>query len=363
VVFGPAWAKEGTYDPIIDPADFVGGIDNPYMPLMPGTIFVYEGETEDGIETNEVYVTHQTKEILGVTCIVVWDRVWLDGELIEETYDWYAQDKDGNVWYFGEDSKEYEGGVVVSTEGSWEAGVDGAEPGIVMKANPQVGDSYRQEYYEGEAEDMAEVLSLTESVSVGYGDFDNCLMTKEWTALDPGVVEHKYYAAGVGEVLVVMVEGGTDRAELKDKRYDPIIDPADFVGGIDNPYMPLMPGPIFVYEGETEDGIETNEVYVTHQTKEILGVTCIVVWDRVWLDGELTEETYDWYAQDKDGNVWYFGEDSNEYEGGVVVSTEGSWEAGVAGDRDESESADWRFVPAGVLRRRSRRYGGGAQPH
>jgi len=202
------------YDPVINPADFVAQIDNQYLPLTPGTTFVYEGETEDGKERIEVSVTHETKEILGVTCTVVSDKVWVDGELAEDTLDWFAQDKDGNVWYFGEDSKEYEDGKVVSTEGSWEAGVDGAKPGIIMKANPQVGDAYRQEYYEDEAEDMAEVLSLNESVSVAYGSFENCLKTQEWTPLEPDIVENKYYAPGVGVILELAVEGESERVEL-----------------------------------------------------------------------------------------------------------------------------------------------------
>jgi len=204
----PPYRKE------IDPANFVDRVDNRYFPLTPGTTLVYEGETEGGTVRVEDYVTHETKQILGVTCVVVRNKVIENGDLVEETFDWYAQDKDGNVWYFGEDAKEYEAGVVVSTEGSWEAGVDGAMPGIIMEANPQVGDFYRQEYYKGEAEDMAEVLSLTESASVIYGSFDNLLMTREWTPLEPGVVEHKYYAPGVGLILEVVVEGGSERVEL-----------------------------------------------------------------------------------------------------------------------------------------------------
>ena len=202
------------YEPVINPADFVAQIDNQYLPLTPGTTMIYEGESEDGSERIEVEVTQDTKEILGVTCTIVRDRVWVDGELEEDTFDWFAQDKDGNVWYFGEDSKEYEDGVVTSTEGSWESGVDGAKPGILMKANPQVGDAYRQEYYEDEAEDLAEVLSLNESASVAYGDFENCLKTQEWTPLEPDVVEEKYYAPGFGVVLEVAVKGGSERIEL-----------------------------------------------------------------------------------------------------------------------------------------------------
>jgi len=205
----PPYMKE------INPDDFVDKVDNQYFPLTPGTTFIYEGETEDGETVRiEDYVTHETKQILGVTCVVVRNREMENGDLVEETFDWYAQDKDGNVWYFGEDAKEYEDGVVVSTKGSWEAGVDGATPGIIIGANPQVGDFYRQEYYKGEAEDMAEVLSLTESASVTYGSFDNCLMTREWTLLEPGVVEHDYYAPDVGLVLEVEVEDGKERVEL-----------------------------------------------------------------------------------------------------------------------------------------------------
>lgn len=205
---------EETYNPVIDSANFVTKIDNKYFPLNPGTTFIYQGKTEDDTEKNEVYVTHKTKTILGVTCIEIEDKVWVNDELTEMTLDWYAQDKDGNVWYFGEDTKEYTKGVVVSTKGSWEAGVKGAKPGIIMQANPQVGKPYRQEYYKGEAEDMAEVLGLNESASVPYGFYKNCLKTKDWSLLEPDVVENKYFSPGIGEVLSVTVKGGSDRVEL-----------------------------------------------------------------------------------------------------------------------------------------------------
>jgi len=205
----------GEYSPVINPEDFVEEIDNTYFPLIPGTTFVYEGEGEDGEAIrNEVSVTQDTREVMGVTTTVVLDKEWEDGEMIEETLDWYAQDKEGNIWYFGEDSKEYEDGEVVSTEGSWEAGVDGAQPGILIKGDPQVGDVYRQEYLEGEAEDMAEVLSLNESVTVDYGSFENCLQTKEWNPLEPDSEENKYYAPDLGLLLEVQIEGGDERLEL-----------------------------------------------------------------------------------------------------------------------------------------------------
>lgn len=211
-------AEEGTgeYNPAINPADFVDVIDNPYFPLIPGTTFFYEGESEDATIRNEVFVTSETRLVMGVNTTVVRDRVWENDELVEETFDWYAQDKDGNVWYFGEDSKDFEDGKLMSTKGSWEAGVNDAQPGILMQANPQVGDVYRQEYFMGEAEDMAEVFALDESVSIEYGSFENCLKTKEWTPLEPGVEENKYYAPGIGFILEVMTEGGSERLELVD---------------------------------------------------------------------------------------------------------------------------------------------------
>lgn len=199
-----------TYNPSINPGDFVAGVDNPLFPLVPGMKYVYHG----GGETTEITVTDGTKQILGVTSIVVRDVVSVGGEIIEDTYDWYAQDKEGNVWYFGEDTKEYKDGQLVSTEGSWEAGVDGAKPGIVMhRTQPATGVPYRQEYYACKAEDMAEIVSLNESVTVSYGSFDNCLQTREFTPLEPGVSEYKYYAPGVGLVLEVGVQSGA-RTEL-----------------------------------------------------------------------------------------------------------------------------------------------------
>ena len=203
------------YTPLaVDPANLVAAIDNPYYPLTPGTMMIFEGATDEGAERVETYVTYDTKRILGVDCVVVRDRVLVDDGLVEETLDWYAQDKSGNVWYFGEDSREYEEGALVSTKGSWEAGVDAAMAGIIMPSSPQVGDSYQQEYYGGEAEDMAKVVSLTESAAVPYGSFDNLLLTEEWTPLEPGLLEHKYYASGVGLVLEVVVQGGSGRVEL-----------------------------------------------------------------------------------------------------------------------------------------------------
>jgi hypothetical protein len=215
VLEGCSKTTEPLYEVTINPADFVATVDNRYLPLTPGTVFIYEGSKDGQHETNKVTVSHETKAILGVTCVVVKDSVFVDVRLEEATLDWYAQDKDGNVWYFGEDSKELdEHGVVISTAGSWEAGVDGAQPGITMLGHSDVGHTYRQEFLKGEAEDKAHVLSLSASTTVPYGSYNQCLETEEWTALEPGVVEYKFYAAGVGMLKAVMVVGGTDYSKL-----------------------------------------------------------------------------------------------------------------------------------------------------
>ena len=213
---------EEVYAPQINPGDFVSKIDNKYLAFTPGKKFIYEGKTEEGIERTEVYVTNEKKSVLGVNAVVVRDRVWLNGELVEDTKDWYAQDKYGNVWYFGEDSKEIANGKAVSTKGSWEAGVDGAKLGIVMKANPEVGDSYRQEYYKGEAEDMAEIVSLGVKIKVKYGSFSNCLKTKDWTPLEPDADEYKYYCPEVGGLVYEVKTKGGDGAQLIDVEKDRI---------------------------------------------------------------------------------------------------------------------------------------------
>jgi hypothetical protein len=199
----------------LDPGNFVSKVTNPYFPLEPGTTFIYRGETE-GTSTRDVTeVTYDTKVILGVTTTVVHDQAFEEGVLVEDTFDWYAQDKAGNVWYFGEDTKELdENGNVISTEGSWEAGVNGAEPGIIMLADPKKGDKYQQEFAADVAEDMAQVIGFEDGVCVRYGCFDNVLVTKEWTPLEHGVVENKYYAPGVGFIYSEMVKGGDEFSEL-----------------------------------------------------------------------------------------------------------------------------------------------------
>lgn len=200
------------FAPSVRPEFFVNCIDNRYFPLPVGQVWKYEGETAEGTESSVVTVTNQTKVILGVTTRVVRDTVLLDGVLLEDTFDWYAQDVRGHVWYFGEEVSNYENEQLANNEGSWEAGVNGAIPGIIMLNQPLPGDIYRQEYWVGEAEDMAGVLSLTESVSVPYGTFNRVLETADYNPLD-GDLEHKYYARNVGLIREENVETG-ESAEL-----------------------------------------------------------------------------------------------------------------------------------------------------
>ncbi|RIJ37654.1 hypothetical protein [Pontibacter oryzae] len=222
----PSCNKDDLFNPFppdrqIDPRNFTPAvIDNPYFPLTPGNTLYYvntsveDGETET--ENLKVEITHDTKVIMGVTCRVVHEVTTdEDGDLVEDTFDWFAQDNKGNVWYFGEDTKAYEDGEV-STAGSWEAGVDGAQPGIIMYANPKahIGVPYYQEFYLGEAEDQAVIINTNSTVEIGLGTFRHCVKTREYTALEPDVAENKYYAKGIGMILAEKIEGGMEREEL-----------------------------------------------------------------------------------------------------------------------------------------------------
>ena len=204
----------GVYAPMIDPAAFTTRIDNSYLPYLPGAHWVYEASTEDGeTERIEVTVTEERRMVMSVETIVVHDVVSIEGEVIEDTFDWYAQDDLGNVWYFGEDSKSYDEGQV-STAGSWEAGVDGAFPGIVMPASPTAGFAYREEFYGGEAEDLAEVVAIDGSVETPAGSFDELVVTINWTPLDPEFVERKWYAPGIGFVYEIFDVGPAEVVAL-----------------------------------------------------------------------------------------------------------------------------------------------------
>lgn len=204
----------GDYSVILDPADFVVSIDNPYLPLTVGSRWVFESRDDEAVERTEVVVTADTRTILGIAATVVRDTVSINGAVVEDTFDWFAQDTDGNVWYLGEDSKEFEGGEVVSTAGSWEAGVEGAQPGIIMPGDPEVGKVYRQEFFKGQAEDMAEILRVDDKATVPFGSFEGLLVIQEWTPLEPDVIEEKYYAKDIGVVLERTVRGGSGRSEL-----------------------------------------------------------------------------------------------------------------------------------------------------
>jgi len=198
--------RDTSYHPQIDPADFRTTVDNPYYPLVPGTTLKYVETSKGETTENEITVTHDTKVIMGVRCVVVHDKVTQDGALKEDTYDWLAQHKDGTVWYFGEDTKEFSAGGKVSTQGSWQAGVNGAQPGILMPGNPRPGEPYRQEYGPGAAEDMGQIVAVGESVTVPAGTFTGCVKTKDWSLLESGS-ENKWYAKGVGVVKEVSTAG------------------------------------------------------------------------------------------------------------------------------------------------------------
>ncbi len=193
------------------PPTFSAKVDNPWFPLKPGTAYVYTG-VKDGQPSRDVLtVTHRTIVIDGAPCVVLEDRLFLNGHLGERTTDWYTQDSRGNVWYYGEATAELDlKGHVTSTKGSWRAGVNGARPGIFMPAHPRTGTSFRQEYYKGQAEDHFQVVGLAAS---------QVLLTEEWTPLEPAVLDHKLYVRGVGMVLEQSVKGPTERGELVQIRH------------------------------------------------------------------------------------------------------------------------------------------------
>jgi hypothetical protein len=196
------------YHPTIEPANFSPKITNPYFPLTPGTTHILEGTRDGKPQRAEVVVTNETKTIMGVPCLVIRDTVTSNGALVEVTTDWYAQAANGDVWYFGEDTKEYEDGVVTSTKGSWEAGVDGALPGIMMKSQPRPGDAYRQEYRPGEAEDEATVLRIDPEFKAPAGTFRDVVVTEDRNPLDPDTTDTKSFAPGVGLVYTKRIKSG-----------------------------------------------------------------------------------------------------------------------------------------------------------
>jgi hypothetical protein len=196
------------------PDNFVSVIDNAYLPWIPGTVFRYVGSKDGEVQKTVVTVTSETKVILGINTTVVHDNVYAQGQLVEQTSDWYAQDKDGNVWYMGEDSKELKNGHVISTEGSWEAGKDGAQAGIIAEAHPRPGDTYSQECAPGVAQDAAQLINLNATITVPAGTYQHVLVTREWTPLEPTVLENKWYGQGVGNVKAQDVRGSNEASQL-----------------------------------------------------------------------------------------------------------------------------------------------------
>ncbi|MCA9300359.1 MAG: hypothetical protein KDA28_14915, partial [Phycisphaerales bacterium] len=321
-----------------------------YLPLIPGITHVY-ADLGAEIEVVVVETLDEIREVAGLDARVVRDRVFVEELVIEDTRDWYAQDDAGNVWYMGEEVDEYEyddEGEVLAVEhgGAWEAGLDVsdtgevAHPGYIMLADPQVGDVYSQEYYADEAEDMGEVIALDSDVTLADGSAHTCLETKDYTPLEPGIEERKFYAEGIGVVAERApgaASGGLELLGVFDRRTSNIPDFGAASFGdpttVDHPFFPLVPGTTDTFEAETEDGIERVVVEVLEETREVAGVECVVVRDRVFEDDLLIEDTHDWYAQDDAGNVWYMGEavDNYNYDGeGMLedVTHEGAWEAG-----------------------------------
>lgn len=347
------------YTVTIDPANFVKVVDNPYFPLTPGTTYIYEGVTKKGKEHVEVTITSETKVILGVPCVVVKDTVTVDGQIKEGTTDWYAQDKQGNVWYFGEETAEYVNGKVSSTQGAWLAGVNGAQPGIIMPAKPIVGEPYRQEYLKGEAEDMAQVLSLRESATVPVGSYQDVLKTIDWTPLDPTAIETKFYAKGVGNILTHYAQDpswGLPLVEIKKANSKPVellpqptsgfppgiapesarVDIAKPTfskpGEITNALLPITQVDQLIQIGQKGGKPHRTEFTLLPGTKKInwLGeqTETRVLQFVAYLDGRILETALDFLAQADGGAVWYFGEDVANYENGTIVDHGGTWRAG-----------------------------------
>lgn len=334
----------------LSPDNWATVIDHPYLPYTPGSRYVYEGQTDAGFERTVVQVLTDTKTILGVTTTVVRDTVHVDGQLVEDTYDWFAQDAAGNVWYFGEDVSNYAGGQLSDKAGSWEAGVDGAQPGIVMLADPaaHVGETYLQEYYAGHAEDTARLLSTGERAAVPYGTFEDVVKIYEFTPLDPALQEYKFYAPGVGKThdldlttgevvaLVAYVPAGDPLQTLpvapQSARVDLGTPTFSTPTRIDNPLFPVSQTDQVLLLGQV-DGQPLSVAYTRLPTTRPIEwngtvIETIAVQYVAHLNGRIVEHATDWYAQADDGAVWYFGEDVFNYTDGALTDTHGTWLAG-----------------------------------
>lgn len=351
----------------LTPADFVAVIDNPYLPFILGTTLIYEGMTEDGLEDVEIKVLPETRQVMGITATVVQDTVYVEGELVEQTFDWFAQDKAGNVWYLGEAVDNYEEGQLLDHAGSWEAGVNGARPGIMMFANPaaHVGETYYQEYYAGEAEDQAKLLSASENVAIAYGTYRNVVKTYDFTALEPEAQEEKFYAAGIGLIKSVDLNTGETLALIEftpaapptpapssspaapspvestcgtesgegcapesarvDLAQPSFADPTP----VTNPLFPISQLHSALLLGNNDGRLLRVETTLLPDIKTIdlngQQVEALTSQYVAYLDGRIEEVALDWYVQADDGSVWYLGEDVFNYEDGVIANTEGTW--------------------------------------
>lgn len=354
------------------PADFVAVIDNPYFPLIPGTTLIYEGLTEDGLEYVEINVLTEPRQVMGITATVVKDTVYAEDEMVEQTFDWFAQDKAGNVWYLGETVDNYEDGQLLDHAGSWEAGVNDALPGIIMYANPaaHIGETYYQEYYPGEAEDQAKLLSASENVTIAYGTYTDVVKTYDFSTLDPDAQEEKYYAAGIGTIKTVDLKTGETFALIEFHPAAPPAVPAkatptpaasptpvpacgtenglgcapasarvdrarpSFSNSttITNPLFPISQLHSAVLLGNIDGRMFRAETTLLPGTKTITlngqMVNALTSQYTAYLDGRIQEVALDWYAQANDGSVWYLGEDVFNYEDGALADTEGTWLAG-----------------------------------
>jgi hypothetical protein len=352
--FGVAPTQQATepatsgYSVDINPADFVAVVDNPYFPRIAGDKFVYEGQTANGFERIELVILDETKVIMGVTTTIMRDTVYLDGQVIEDTFDWFAQDKQGNVWYFGEDVNDYENGILVSKAGSWEAGVDGALPGIVMYGDPaaHAGETYLQEYYAGQAEDTADLISVNESVEIAFGSFENVVQTYDYTPLDPTSQERKFYAAGLGtiksvnlvtgdevDLIAYIPAGGVEALGIpvapQSARVDLVTPVFSNPTNVTNPLFPYSQTDQIILLGSV-DGQLFHVIYTLLPTTKKINwngqqVETIIVQYVAQVNGQIEEYALDWYAQADDGAVWYLGEDVFDYKDGVVFSTAGTW--------------------------------------
>lgn len=303
-----------------------------WLPLAPGTTLVYEGPSEDGFERTEVSVDPGPYVLGGETCAILVEMSFVDGALAEQTRSWVTRQANGDLALLREDVKAFAGGMVVGTEGSWEAGVDDAEPGLLVPGTPAVGDTWRIRSVPGVTGDTAEVLSLDAAVTLSDGTTYTAMRTREWDPENPDEVEYKDYVAGLGVVREESTDG-TEWTELVEVRTTPLPARMPAVATVDaaNPLFPLVPGTRFVYEGDGPDGRRRVEVRVRRETEVILAVPCAVVDVHEFLDGDLVERTTEWYTVDAAGAVWLMGEATEEIEAGVVTSTEGSWTAGAAG--------------------------------